>query len=126
MHIHRLSVNKTGIQLSCVDFDTIYVLDLEGNLKQTHGPEIAIAATSSSVSEGGQSVLDGPVICQVDDDGSVLVTDSDNDRILVLTEEGQWRQVRLNETLDEYFDAVWWQGRLYVISWRNRQLTMFQ
>ena len=126
LHFHRLSVNETGIKLSCYDCDTIYILDLEGTLKQTHGPEIVITVPSSSVSEGEQSVLDGPYICQEEDDGAVMAADINNDRLLVVTEEGQWKQVRLNETLEKPADAVWWRERLYVSSWCNNTLTLFQ
>ena len=125
MHVHQLSVNEAGIKLNCVNGDIIYILDLEGNLKQTYGPEIAIAASSSSVSEGEQSVLYGPVICQEDDYGSVMVADVDNNRLLVVTEQKQWRQIRLNETIEGPVDAVWWRERLYVSSLCNKTLTIF-
>ena len=62
------------------------------------------------MSEGEQNNLVGPYIGQEDDDGSVMAADVENDRLLVVTEEGQWKQVRLNETL-EGPDAVWWRER---------------
>ena len=67
-----------------------------------------------------------PYICQEDDYGAVLVADKFNDRMLVLTAEGHWRRVRLSDKLQIPEGAVWWKGRLYVSTWRDNKLSMFQ
>ena len=126
LHAHRLFVNEAEIKLSCANCNTIYILDTDGNLKQTHGPEIPIAVSSNSLSEGEHSYLNRPLLCQEDYEGAVMVADFLNDRLFVLTAEGTWRNVRLNGTLDAPHDALWWQGRLYVGTFCDKKLTMFQ
>ena len=119
------------IKLSCYHCYSIYIVDIHGYLKQTHGPSIPITKTSSSESAGEHITevcyLARPMICQEDDDGAVLVADRWNDHILVLTSEGQWRRVRLAyDMLLRPRDAVFWGERLYVCTWDDDNLKMFE
>ena len=125
---HTISVNSKRIRLSCFWQDRIYVLDPHGTLKETHGPRITIIASPNEASEQSYelSELQRPLICQMNDDGEVLLADYLNDRMLIVTAEGHWRQVKLNGELQRPSDAVWWNGTLYVSTWDDDKLTMFQ
>ena len=124
LYRHTICVNSTHIALSCRDCDTIYILDLHGKFKQSHGPAITLTMPSSSECE--DSKINYPYICQEDDNGTILVADTSNDRMLVLTAEGHWRRVKLNDDLQCPRSAVWWKGRLYVSTWDDETITMFQ
>ena len=128
IYFHRIIVYSTGIKLSCWDRDAIYVLDPLGTLNETHGPRIPPIVSSTSASEYStkHSELNGPRICQQDDDRAVLVADFINIRMLILKATGHWRQVKLNSELQPPKDAVWWNGKLYVSTWYDDRLTMFQ
>ena len=115
LYDHIISVSSSGIKLSYWDFNKIYVLDPHGTLNETHSPHILPILSSTSASEYStdHSKLNGPRICQQDDDGAVLVADFMNNRILILTSTGHWRQVKLNGELQRPNDAVWLNGTLY-------------
>ena len=127
LYDHTICVNSTGIRLSCWDCNMIYVLDAHGILKQTHGPRITIIPSSNAASEHSMenSELTDPLICQEDDDGEVLLAEFSNNRILILTAEGHWRQVKLNCELQGPCSAVWWKCAFYVSTYDDRKLTMF-
>ena len=120
----------THISISCWDTNKIYIVDKNGKLKQSYGPNIALANSPRSASDDESmqedSSLNFSYICQIDDDGAMLVTDSFNDRLLLLTATGQWRRIQLSDELDEPIDAVWWRGRLYVSTEDDDKLTMFE
>ena len=129
-HWHRICVNTDEIKLSCFDLDSIYILETHGKFDQSYGPTITIIKSSRSESIGEPisepSDLKQPIICQEDDDGALLVADRWNNRILILTAEGKWRQVRHNDWLWGPRDAVLWGGRLYVSTRLDNRLAMFK
>ena len=124
---HTISVNSRLITISCGRLCKIYVLDPHGTLNETHGPRITIIASSDAASEHSMenSDLTDPLICQMGDNGALLVGDYSNNRILILTTEGNWRQVKLNAEMQRPCSAVWWKGALYVTTDYDRKLTMF-
>ena len=103
---------------------------MHGKLKQSYGPKITITnRPTSSVDNDDvsrESEFDIPYICQMDDDGALLVADRRNDRMLLLTSTRQWRRFQLSNKLDWPRDAVWWRGRLYVSTLGDDKLTMFE
>ena len=126
VHCHRICVDNEHIKLSCATFDTVYSIDTKGKLNRLHGPNISINTSFNSDHTTEASKLGTPMICQDNYNGTVLVADRLNDRLLVLTAERQWRRVRLNDRLLGPRDAVLWRGRLYVSTLGDDKLTIFQ
>ena len=107
----------------------MYVLDPHGTLRQALGLRITIIASSSSSSKHSddESIeFKRPILCQEDGDDEVLLADPINDRMLIYTSQGYLRQVKQDDKLQQPWDAVWWNGTLYVSTWSDRKLTMFQ
>ena len=125
LHWHQICVKTDTIKLSCSNRNAIYFLDTLGKLKQLLGPQVSVTESEGEHITEASKLLK-PMICQEDDDGAVLVADMINDRMLVLTAEGQWRQVGLNVRLLWPRDAVLLGGRLYVSTWGDNILTMLE
>ena len=126
---HRVCVNSSNIKLSCWDCNKIYILKRNFTLTKSYGPDITVQSTLSNApkdkSLSKASKLIWPRICQEDDDGAVLMTDSNNG-LLALSTTGQWSKMKLNSELLWPRCAISWGGRLYVSTWVDEKLTMFQ
>ena len=118
-YFHRIFVNSTHILPSCCNTNNISIFDIDGQVKQSYGPNISITNRPEA------SILKCPYICQMNEDGALLVADEGNHRMLVLTSPGQWRRIQLSERLSHPCDAVWWRERLYVSTWGDSKITMF-
>ena len=82
-HNHTLRVTRRGITLACYDNGCIYVLDVSGALQKTHG---------NRGNAGGY--FNGPHVCSVESDGSILVADVYNNRLQIV-HDGEWRVLPL-------------------------------
>ena len=100
------------------------MLSHSGELLQIHGRSrdeatedgpATIGHTVSGKPVYGPGVLCGSQICQVDVDGSVLVTDRGNDRLQVMRADGTWSVLDLNQPVSRPTGAAWCNGSLYVV-----------
>ena len=98
-------------------------------MKSVHGPEIEIIDDSHEAASRGRTVksrLRGPRLCQEDDEGNVLIADYANNRLLMFTSDCKWYDVTPGGDLNSPNGAVWLSGRLYVSSWVDKSITMFE
>ena len=96
------------------------MLSHSGELLQTHGRSRR-EATDDGICEQTTSgdpvyrpaVLYRPRLCQLDADGSALVIDCNNDRLQVMSADGTWSVVKLDQAVSYPKGAVWCNGSLY-------------
>ena len=87
-----------------------------------YGPGISITDSEDaeqSPSAPKANTLKRPFICQADATGALMVADLGNHRLLVLHED-EWREVQFRQELKMPYDAVLWNGKLYVSSLIDR------
>ena len=65
---------------------------------------------------GDAGQLSSPVISNDDDDGSVLIADRDNNRLQVMSEQGEFSVLQLQPSVSEPRSAALFDNRLYVTS----------
>ena len=82
------------------------VYSLSGELLQTYG--------ARGSRDAGQ--FDHPYICADDDDGSVLIADWNNDRLQVMSEQGEFSVLQLQPPVSRPLGAVLFNNQLYVVS----------
>ena len=98
-------------------------------MKSIYGPDIEIPHNASEAANRDGSVrsrLLGPLLCQEDDEGNVLIADGLNRRLLLFTAECKWHDVTPVGGLKWPEGAVWLNGRLYVSSSSDKSITMFE
>ena len=103
-----LSVSISNNQLKCCSAGDgiIKVYSLSGELLQTYGAR----------GRGDAGQLNGPFICGDDDDGSVLIADLSNDRLQVMSEQGEFSVLQLQPPVSRPRSAVLFNNQLYVAS----------
>ena len=103
-----LTLSISNNQLKCCSYinDIIKVYSLSGELLQTHG--------TPGRDDGGQ--LSGSYISNDDDDGSVLIADWGNDRLQVMSEQGEFSVLQLQPPVSEPRSAVLFNNQLYITS----------
>ena len=102
-----LTLSISNNQLKCcsdVD-DSIKVYSLSGELLQTHG-----------TSGRGDAGLYSPYISDDDDDGSVLIADRLNNRLQVMSEQGEFSVLQSQPRVSGPSSAVLFNNQLYVMS----------
>ena len=82
------------------------VYSLSGELLQTYGAR----------GGGDAAKLNGPFIGDDDDDGSVLIADYGNDRLQVMSEQGEFSVLQLQPPISQPCSAMLFNKQLYVIS----------
>ena len=80
-----LSVQNNQVKCCSSGADKIAVYSLTGQLLQTHG----------SYGSGDAGQFKYPYTCGDDDDGSVLIADYNNDRLQVMSEQGEFSVLQL-------------------------------
>ena len=130
--IHTLQVTDDRILLCCYDKNKLHVLSHSGELLQTHGrsrseatEDDIIGQTASGKQVYSPGVLHGPLLCQVDVEGSAIVADCYNDRLQVMRADGTWSIVdlRVEQDVGRIKGALWCNGSLYVA--RNRTIVRY-
>ena len=118
---HTLHISDDRILLCCWRKDKLQVLSHSGELLQNHGRSRREATedditgkTATGEPVYGPGVLWNPCLCQVDDEGSVLVADCWNDRLQVMRADGTWSVVEIDQAVNRPNGAVWCNGSLYV------------
>ena len=97
-----LSISNNQLKCGSSTDGVIKVYSLSGELLQTYG--------TSGVGDAGQ------FICNDDDDGSVLITD--NDRLQVMSEQGEFSVLQLQPPVPGPRSAVLFNNHIYVTSTR--------
>ena len=107
-----LTLIISNIQLKCCSHgdDTIKVYSLSGELLQTYDAH----------GNGDAGQLDGPYISDDDDDGSVLIADCGNNRLQVMSEQGEFSVLQLQPPVPQPRSAVLFNNNLYVTSYNKR------
>ena len=106
-HILTLSITNTQLKCCSRGDDTIKVYSLSGELLQMYG-------TSG---RGGAGNLRRPRISDDDDDGSVLIADCGNDRLQVMSEQGEFSVLQLRPPVSRPTSAVLFNNHVFVTSW---------
>ena len=101
-----LSISNNQLKCCSARDGSIIVYWLSGELLQTYG--------TSGRGDAGQ--LACPVISNDDDDGSVLIADRDNNRLQVMSEQGEFSVLQLQPSVSQPRSAVMWKNCLYVAS----------
>ena len=104
LYSHTLRVTNCGIALACSYNHCIHMLDDSCSLQHTHG--------GTGVVKGE---FNGPRLCSIESDGSMLVADLFNDRLQVF-HDGKWSILPLQPQPSRPVGAVVTQHALYVIA----------
>ena len=99
-----LSISNNQLKCCSVDESTIKVYSLSGELLQTYG--------TLGRADAGQ--LYSP--CISDDDGSVLIADCGNNRLQVMSEQGEFSVLQLQPPVSGPRSAVLFNQHIYVTS----------
>ena len=99
-----LSVKNNQIKCCSSRNGKIAVYSLSGELLQTYGTRGC----------GNTGQLDWPYICADDDDGSVLIADRRNNRLQVMSEQGEFGVLQLQPPVSSPCSAVLIKNQLYV------------
>ena len=107
-----LTLSISNNQLKCCSYaiGSIKVYSLSGELLQTYGTR----------GRGDAGQLNWPFIS--DDDGSVLIADRKNDRLQVMSEQGEFSVLQLQPPVSGRCSAVLFNNQLYVTSDHNRAI----
>ena len=112
-----LSVRNDVITCCDVTDDTVKVYSLSGELRHT----FAVA----SANDGDVGALKGALICDDDDDGSVLIANSGNNQLLVMNDRGAFRALQLQPPVERPRGAVYVNGHLYVTSEKDKTISKY-
>ena len=104
--ILTLSVSNNQFKCCSQEDGIIKVYSLSGELLQTYGTR----------GRGDAGQLDFPFISDDDDDGSVLIADGLNDRLQVMSEQGEFSVLQLQPPVSQPRSAVLFNNHLYVTS----------
>ena len=101
-----LSVQNNQVKCCSRDEHKIAVYSLTGQLLQTHG----------SYGSGDAGQFKYPYTCGDDDDGSMLIADYNNDRLQVMSKQGEFSVLQLQPPVSRPRGAVLFNNNLYVTS----------
>ena len=101
-----LSISNNQLKCCSAEDGVIKIYSLSGELLQTYG--------TPGRSDVGQ--LDCPFISDDDDDGSVLIADCGNNRLQVMSEQGEFSALQLQPPVSRPRRAVLFNTQLYVVS----------
>ena len=104
-----MSISNNQLKCCSAEDDTIKVYSLSGELLQTYGTH----------GRGDAGQLNLPYISDDDDDGSVLIADQFNDRLQVMSEQGEFSVLQLQPPVSCPRSAVQLNNQLYVTSEQN-------
>ena len=102
-----LSISNNQLKCCSAGDGSIKVYSLSGELLQTYGVRGC----------DGAGQLDWPYISDDDDDGSVLITDCGNDRLQVMSEQGEFSVLQLQPPVSRPRSSVLFNKQLYVALW---------
>ena len=118
---HTLHVSDDRILLCCYFKHKLYELSHSGELLRTHGrsrdeatEDGIIGQTAAVEPVCNPGILSGPLLCQMDVEGSALVTDWGNRKLKLMRADGTWSVVDLDQTVRKPVAAVWCNASLYV------------
>ena len=132
-YTHTLVARQSYLAVCCTFTNLLYKVGVNTGDKdaQQFGKSVDDVMSQSSHGSflGSQiphdpGVLDKPRICGIDAQDNILIADSGNNRLQVLTSDEQWSVVDVDETLVCPESAVWFNQRLYVTV-NRRELLVF-
>ena len=95
--------------------EVIRVYALDGSLVQTFGNR----------GSGGEGEFYFPFVADADVDGSVLITDCYNNRLQVMSEQGEFSVLQLQWPVSKPRGAMFFNNQLYVTSWSKQTLCKY-
>ena len=109
-----LTLSISNNQLNCCSAENaiIKVYSLNGELLQTYGAQ----------GRGDACQLYCPFISDDDDDGSVLIADYGNNRLQVMSKQGQFSVLQLQPPVSRPRSAVLFKNHLYVTSEHDKRI----
>ena len=110
-----LSVRNEQIKCCSASDSQIAVYSLSGELLQTHGER----------GRGNAGRLKYPYICTDDDDGSVLIADCQNNRLQVMSEQGEFSVLQLQPPVSQPRIAILFNNQLYMTSFWGQTLLKY-
>ena len=110
-----LSISNNQLKCCATIEGVIKVYSLSGELLQTYGTR----------GRGGAGQLRRPYISDDDDDGSVLIADKFNNRLQVMSEQGEFSVLQLQPPISRPCSAVLFNNQLYVTSWDDAVITKY-
>ena len=126
---HTITVSAQQIKVCCLDSDRLIILSLDGKVKSIHGPKIEIENNYSDATNRDGSVksrLCGPILCQEDEHGNLIIANFRNNRLLIFTADCMWYAFAPDAGLSWPDCTLWLNGRLYAISWSHKSITLFE
>ena len=107
-----LSISNNQLKCCSAEDGVIKVYSLSGELLQTCGTR----------GRGDAGQLYWPFVSDDDDDGSVLIADYGNDRLQVMSEQGEFSVLQLQPPVSRPCGAVLFKNNLYVASIDHNQI----
>ena len=107
-----LSISNNQLKCCSIGDDSIKVYSLSGELLRTYGTR----------GSGDAGRLDCPYISDDDDDGRVLIADRNNNRLQVMSEQGEVSVLQLQPPVTSPLRAVLFKNHVFVASWDKKAI----
>ena len=111
-----LSISNNQLKCCSIGDDSIKVYSLSGELLQTYG----------TLGRGAAGQLYCPYISDDDDDGSVLIADRNNNRLQVMSEQGEVSVLQLQPPVSQPRSAVLFESHMFVTSWNKKTIYRYK
>ena len=105
----RIRAANNRLTCSTTTHHEILVYSLSGEFLQAYGRP----------GSGDADRLDSPIICDVDTAGNVLIADCDNDRLQLMSEQGEFCVLDLQPHVSHPESAVIFNGYLYATAYNE-------
>ena len=123
-------LNVRSFNISLPGFITINVCGTREQVTVTSGHRNKVLVYSlagellheDDTSDSDENMFDWPIVCDVDDSGSVLISDSGNDRLQLMSAQGEFRVVELEPEAYAPHGALLFNKQLYVGSSKAKEV----
>ena len=125
---HSFSVNaeKYNEITLCISNNLLYVCLSGDNRIDIFSLDGHLRSSTDSNGDGGPRQLSCPFICATDDAGAALIADYSNNRLQLLSANGQWSIVQLQLPVEDPWGACLVNDTLYVNEWYNKSLHAYK
>ena len=118
--VHTIHATERLLYLCCSNTHKLYILDTQGKLLCTEGPNMHVVENTYSQEKtncaSATGRLRGPRLGQYDDQGGLLLVDSLNKRLLFRCRGGEGRDVTPPGLSSVPLDVVWCKDKLFVLN----------